>query len=509
MTCPAHVHHVRVGSSGMVKFEVNPSVMTQKVLEQVQTEADRYGLAAEPWTDRQRQRVIVEFSSPNIAKPFHAGHLRSTLIGNCIANLHNAMGNDVIRMNYMGDWGVQFGLLGVGFQRFGSEEELAKNPIQHLFDVYVRVNEQAKSDPSIDQEAQGFNRSMEKGDSGLLDLWKRFRDLSTVEYSAMYRRLGVTFDEYAWESQYGEKAHSLLGVLKDKGLLQQSEEGTSIVDLSDLNIPQFKYATVKKSDGTTLYLTRDIAAAIDRYEAYSFDGIYYVVDKSQEGHFSQMKGILEKMNLGVAKRCHHIMFGRVLGMQTRTGNVVLLRDILDEAKNRMLHNMQETSSSKQLDNPEGVAEQLGVSAMIVQDLKGKLINHYHFDWNRILTSQGDTGVFLQYTHARLHSLEQLSGVPLDPACDSSILTEPEATLLAHHLSLFRTAISRAHSAMEPSHLTVYLLQLCHFASSAIKVLRVKDTAKNQAEARLLLFNCARQALANGMKILGIAPVNKM
>ncbi|XP_038078590.1 probable arginine--tRNA ligase, mitochondrial [Patiria miniata] len=509
MTCPAHVHHVKVASNGLVKFHVSPSMMAQKVLEQVQLEADRYGVTPEPWTDMQRQRMIVEFSSPNIAKPFHAGHLRSTLIGNCVANLHAAMGHDVTRMNFLGDWGVQFGLLGVGFQRYGSEEELAQNPIQHLFDVYVRVNEEAKSDPRVHQEVQEFSQAMDKGDSNCLGLWRRFRDLSTLEYSATYKRLGIAFDEYAWESQYGEKAHSLLRILKDKGLLVQSEEGTGIVDLHDLSLPQSKFATLLKSDGTTLYLTRDIAAAIDRYETHRYDGMYYVVDKSQEGHFCQLRGVLKKMNLDLADRCHHIKFGRVLGMQTRTGNVVLLRDILDEARNRMLHNMHETASSKQLDNPEEVAEQLGVSAMIVQDLRGKLMNDYRFDWNRILTSQGDTGVFLQYTHARLYSIEQLSGVSLDPSCDTSTLTEPEAILLAHHLSLFSTAVTKAHSSMEPSHLTVYLLQLCHFASSAVKVLRVKDADKQQAEARLLLFNSTRQALANGMKILGITPLKHM
>ncbi|XP_033635589.1 probable arginine--tRNA ligase, mitochondrial [Asterias rubens] len=509
IACPAHIHHIHVAGGGLVTFEVNPSLMVQKVLEQVQTEGRQYGVTPEPWEDRQEDRVIIEYSSPNIAKPFHAGHLRSTLIGNCIANLHSALGHNVTRVNYLGDWGVQFGLLGVGFQRFGSEEKLSSDPIQHLFDVYVQVNREADTRPDVYQEAQRFTRAMEEGDDQCLSIWRRFRELSIKEYTSTYTKLGVAFDVYEGESQYLEKAKNLLQLLNKENLLHISERGTGVVNLESLSHPQHKCPTLMKSDGSSLYLTRDIAAAMDRYERYTFDKIHYVVDKSQEVHFSQMKGVLKKLNVKCANRVNHVKFGRVLGMQTRKGNVVLLQDILEEAKRRMLSNMQEADSTKELSNPGEVAEVLGVSAMIVQDLRCKLMSDYKFDWERILTSQGDTGVFLQYTHARLYSIEHLSGVLLTPDCDMSTLCEPEAILLANHISLFSTAIMKAHAGLEPCHLVNYLLQLCHFVSTALNTLRVKGTDRDQAEARLLLFNSTRKTLSNGMKILGLTPLEKM
>ncbi|XP_072019169.1 probable arginine--tRNA ligase, mitochondrial [Amphiura filiformis] len=487
---------------------LSPAVI-QKVLDTIQkTYRCGYQLAKQP----KREKVLIDYSSPNIAKPFHAGHLRSTLIGNFVAKINSTVGHEVVRINYLGDWGLQFGLLGAGFKRYGSETQLADNPIKHLFDVYVEANKMADKDPVIEREAREFIQSMEQGDSNSLNLWQRFRQYSIEDYIKTYKRLGIEFDEYSGESQYWNKTPQLLEELTTKGLLQTTQKGTQIVDLSDMYTGHSSYATLARSDGTSLYLTRDITAAIDRYDHHKFDRMYYVVDKSQVNHFKQLVGVLRKMGYSWANRIHHIQFGRVTGMKTRRGEVVFLADILDEARTRMLHNMQVTDTTKQLDDPDLTAEQLGISAVILQDFARRLSKDYKFDWDRLLQSQGNTGIFLQYTHARLYSLEQQAGFPLPSSVesiDTSHLGEPEAVDLVAHIAQLDSIVLKAYQEMEPHVIVKYLLQLGHLVSSAHKKLRVKDSPIEIAQARLILFNSARLTLAHGMDILGMKPVNQM
>ncbi|KAG9347410.1 hypothetical protein JZ751_004977 [Albula glossodonta] len=329
--------------------------------------------------------IFKQKSSPNIAKKFHAGHLRSTIIGNFIANLKEAVGNDVIRINYLGDWGMQFGLLGAGFQRFGSRELLKENPLQHLFDVYVRVNKEAESDERIWLAAREFFRHLEQREEQALLLWQHFREITVREYQRVYKRLGIYFDEYSGESFHQSQAQEVLQQLKEKGLLKTTEKGTGVVDLSPAKDMSY-YSTVVRSDGTSLYITRqvcfavipstpsvcfvclalDIAAAIARKETYGFDEMIYVTDKSQVGHFQQVFQILLAMGHKWAQRCHHVPFGLVQGMKTRQGEVVFLEDVLEEARTRMLKNMKESRTTKDLEDPEGTAQKVGISALIVQ-----------------------------------------------------------------------------------------------------------------------------------------------
>ncbi|KAJ8397615.1 hypothetical protein AAFF_G00436140 [Aldrovandia affinis] len=501
------VEEISVGC-GVINFKISRTVLAEKILEKIHNDGHLFGVRSELFSSLQKGRTLVEFSSPNIAKKFHAGHLRSTIIGNFIANLKEAVGNDVIRMNYLGDWGMQFGLLGVGFQRFGSLEKLKVNPLQHLFDVYVWVNKEAESNECIWLAAREFFRQLEQGEAQALSLWQHFREISVEEYQRVYKRLGVHFDEYSGESFHQSQAQGVLQQLQQRGLMKTTEKGTGVVDLSSAKNMSF-YSTVMRSDGTSLYITRDIAAAIARKEKYAFDEMIYVTDKSQEGHFQQLFGILLAMGHEWTQSCRHVPFGLVQGMKTRQGEVVFLEDVLDEARTRMLRNMKESRTTKELEDPEDTAEKVGISALIVQDFKGPLVSDYKFNWDKVLQAQGDTGVFLQYTHARLCSLMRMHGGDAEAAFDPSLLQELGSIAMLKHLLRYDEVLHRSLQDLQPKHLVNFLMTLCHLIATAHRTLPVKGSPAAQARARLQLFRGACTVLANGMRILGITPVEMM
>ncbi|KAJ2181201.1 arginyl-tRNA synthetase, partial [Coemansia sp. RSA 530] len=372
-----------------INFRINRTVLTRSVLQAVHATGPKYG-----WTNEGAgKRVIVEFSSPNIAKPFHVGHLRSTIIGNFIYKLHKAHGWDAISMNYLGDWGTQYGLLALGFERFGTEEELVADPIKHLFDVYVKVSAAAKEEaehieamdadaaaaagPTIQDQARAYFKSMEDGDESALALWQRFRTLSIEKYKQIYARLGVHFDVYSGESQVGEGMSRAIQMLTDTGLLIE-HEGAKLVDLTEHKLGK---ALVQKSDGTTLYLTRDIGAAIERYEKYNFDKIIYVVSSQQDHHLKQLFKTVELLGLPYADRFEHVNYGLVNGMSTRRGTVVLLEDVLHESKEKM-HDVMRANEAKYrgVADPDHIADVLGMSAIVIQDMTARRIKNYTFDW---------------------------------------------------------------------------------------------------------------------------------
>ncbi|XP_074847004.1 putative arginine--tRNA ligase, mitochondrial isoform X2 [Carettochelys insculpta] len=507
LKCDTVVSEISTGP-GTVNFTINRELLAKTVLQQVFKDGSEYGIKSEVFYMRPRRKLVIEFSSPNIAKKFHVGHLRSTLIGNFVANLKEALGDEVTRINYLGDWGMQFGLLGAGFQQFGSEEELKSNPLQHLFEVYVQFNKAAAEDESVKKLAQDFFRKLEAHDEQTLSLWHRFRDFSIEEYVRIYKRLGVHFDEYSGESFYQEKSQEVLKMLDAKGLLQKTTKGTGVVDLSekgDLSL----CSTVMRSNGTSLYITRDLAAAIDRMNKYNCDAMIYVTDKSQNTHFEQLFQILKLMGYEWAERCQHLSFGLVQGMKTRKGEVVFLEDVLNEARSRMLQNMASAKTTKELENPLETAEKIGLAALIIQDFKGLLLSDYQFSWDRVLQSRGDTGIFLQYTHARLHSLEQMHGNGQLTDIKTACLQEPQAISLLQHLLRYDEVLYKSSEDLQPKHIVSYLLTLSHLAAVAHKTLPVKGSAPELAQARLCLFQAVRSVLANGMKLLGITPVTQM
>ncbi|XP_069660923.1 probable arginine--tRNA ligase, mitochondrial isoform X2 [Haliaeetus albicilla] len=474
LKCDAVVREISAGP-GTVNFTINRELLAKTVLQQVLKDGSQYGVKSELFSTVPRQKAVIEFSSPNIAKKFHVGHLRSTIVGNFIANLKVALGHEVIRINYLGDWGMQFGLLGVGFQHFGNKEKLKSSPLQHLFEVYVQINKAAE-DENTKKLAKDFFRKLEEHDEQTLSLWKQFRDFSIEEYSRIYKRLGVHFDEYSGESFYHEKSQEILKTLEDKGLLQKTIKGTGIVDLSEKK-DLSSFSTVMRSDGTSLYITRDLAAAIDRMNKHSCDTMIYVTDKSQSNHFQHLFQILKLMGYDWAERCQHVSFGLVQGMKTRRGEVIFLEDVLNEVRSRMLQNMASAKTTKEVEDPMETAEKVGLAALIIQDFRGLLSSDYQFSWDRALQSRGDTGVFLQYTHARLHRYDEV--------------------------------LYRSSQDLQPKHIVSYLLTLSHLAAVAHKTLPVKGSAPELAQARLCLFQAARLVLASGMKLLGITPVTQM
>ncbi|XP_030411757.1 probable arginine--tRNA ligase, mitochondrial isoform X1 [Gopherus evgoodei] len=507
LKCDTVVSEISTGP-GTVNFTINRELLAKTVLQQVFKDGSKYGIKSELFSTLPRRKIVIEFSSPNIAKKFHVGHLRSTIIGNFVANLREALGHQVTRINYLGDWGMQFGLLGAGFQQFGNEEELQSNPLQHLFEVYVQVNKAAEEDENIKKLAQDFFRKLEARDQQTLSMWQHFRDFSIEEYVRIYKRLGVHFDEYSGESFYQEKSQEVLKMLDTKGLLQKTIKGTRVVDLSekrDLSLS----STVMRSDGTSLYITRDLAAAIDRMQKYNCDTMIYVTDKSQNTHFEQLFQILKLMDYQWAERCQHVSFGLVQGMKTRKGEVVFLEDVLNEARSRMLQNMASAKTSKELENPLETAEKIGLAALIIQDFKGLLSSDYQFSWDRVLQSRGDTGVFLQYTHARLHSLEQMYRNGQSTDINTACLQDPQAISVLQHLLRYDEVLYKSSEDLQPKHIVSYLLTLSHLAAVAHKTLPVKGSAPELAQARLRLFQAARSVLANGMKLLGITPVTQM
>jgi len=352
-----------------------------------------------------KKKIIVEFSSPNIAKPFHAGHLRSTIIGGFLSNLYDGAGWDVTRMNYLGDWGKQYGVLALGFEKFGNEEALQQNPIGHLYDVYVQISAiqreedelikqkkeemkalQAKNEPvveleveveklsaqGVDQQARDYFKRMADGDEEALGVWRKFRDLSIAKYKQTYARLNIHYDVYSGESQVKDESMEAAGrIMEEKGVSENSE-GAVIVDLTKYSKKLGK-AIVKKKDGTSLYLTRDIGAAFERFETYNFDKMIYVVASQQDLHLAQLFKIEEAMGRkDVADRCQHINFGMVLGMSTRKGTAKFLDDILRDVGEKM-HDVMKSNQNKydQIAEPEKTADILGISAVMVQDMTGK------------------------------------------------------------------------------------------------------------------------------------------
>ncbi|KAF8545190.1 hypothetical protein BDD12DRAFT_871871 [Trichophaea hybrida] len=509
-----------------MRFYFKNGVLNNLVLSSILKRKENYG----PINTGKGKRVIVEFSSPNIAKPFHAGHLRSTIIGGFLANLHESCGWDTIRMNYLGDWGKQFGILGVGFKRFGSEEELVKDPIHHLFNVYVKINqiiseekaeEKEKADAAgekqayngpTDDEAREFFARMEAGDTDAVALWKRFRELSIEKYKDTYSRLNISYDVYSGESQVSKEAmDTVTRLMTEKGVSEESE-GAVIVNFVKHGAKNLGKAIVKKKDGTSLYLTRDIGAAMERYEKYKFDKMIYVVACQQNLHLQQLFKILGMLDFEWASKCQHVNFGMVLGMSTRKGEVVFLDDILQEAKERM-HEVMKKNEDKyaQVEDPEFISDTVGRTGVMIQDMSGKRINNYKFEMDRMTSFEGDTGPYLQYAHTRLCSIMRKANVPLDKIenADLTLLTEPHATNLVRCLAQYPDVLQQTLKTLEPTTVVTYLFKMTHLLSSSYTVLHVLSSEENVMHTRLALYESARIVLNNGMKLLGLTPVERM
>ncbi|KAJ3712407.1 arginyl-tRNA synthetase [Lentinula raphanica] len=494
------------------------------------------------------KQVIIEFSSPNIAKPFHAGHLRSTIIGTFLANLFEANGWKSIRFNYLGDWGKQYGLLAVGFQRYGSEESLAKNPILHLFEVYVRVNQDLEKEEAsnpgkfspTNEEAKALFKKMEDNDKETLELWKRFRDLSIVEYEKVYKRLNVRFDVYGGESLVkSQLMMDTLEKLRNNGLLtkktahesrvgaaaaeatsgdQDANDDDNAADALALDLTQWKLGkpVVQKGDGTTIYILRDIAGARQRYQLYNFDKMIYVIGDQQDLHVNQFFKALSLMGEPFTDKLEHVTFGKIHGMSTRRGQVKFLSDILEASKEAMLEQMKKNEEKmKDVTDPDSTSDEVGMTCVKIQDMSAKRVHAYTFDLQRMTSFEGDTGAYLQYAHVRLCSVERkvaLDGViPRDDPdlIDTTLLTEPKVRELVFALASYPDVVKVALKNYEPSTVVSYCFKISHLVSSAWETLIVRGQEAELAQARLYVFRCTRFVLSSAMRLLSLTPLTRM
>lgn len=544
VTCKANV--------GYLQFYFKPDDLIKRVIPLVLSSKEAYGSNPKPGLrdpdhpEKGKKRVIVEFSSPNIAKEFHQGHLRSTIIGGFISKLYSLSGWDVIRMNYLGDWGKQYGLLANGFRQFGSQEELAKNSIQHLFEVYVKISKiKAEEDVPIDalkkeirerkakgedttdlekelaplveksedEKARKYFKSMEDGEPEAIALWNQFRDLSIAKYKKTYARLNIEFDDYSGESQVSsQKINEVLQNLREKKIAEDSE-GAILIDFSKHGAKKLNKAIIQRKDGTPLYLTRDLAAILERHDKYHFDKMIYVIADQQNEHCMQL---FKTTDLGgykdVSEKCVHISFGMVKGMSTRRGTVKFLDDVIQHVKDVMLGVMRKNEKKyEQLEDPDATADILAITAIMVQDLTGRVRNGYEFNFERMTSFEGDTGPYLQYAHARLRSIERKADVDLSTldSADLSLLKESHAIDLVRSLAQYPDVIANTLKTSEPATLLTYLFKMSHMISASYDVLQVVGSEAEVQKARLALYEAARQVLWNGMTLLGLTPVERM
>jgi arginyl-tRNA synthetase len=485
-----------------------PGPFVAGVLGEVRTAGLGYGSG----TEGAGRTVVIDYSSPNIAKPIGFHHIRTTVLGHALANVYRHLGWRVEGLNYLGDWGKQFGLVAVGFEAFG--DPTRRTDMAHLVDVYVKANARAEADPAFDAQARAFFRRMEAGDPEALRLWKEFREASIAGFLPIYQRLGIRFEHIEGESRYQGKMEAVVEEIARTVGVRESE-GALVVDLPyGENDPAI---LLRKSDGSTLYVTRDLAAAEDRWERFHFDRSLYVVARDQALHFAQVFRVLAAMGKPWADRCLHVAFGRIAGMSTRKGEVVLLTDVLDEAHARALEKVRENQAGGRIhtDDAEGLAEQVGLGAVLFGDLKNRRGSDYTFDWDEVLSFEGHTGPYLQYAHARACSLlTRGGGAPAD--ADASALGLPEELALVRTLALFPRAVRAAVESDEPSFVASHLLEVASAFSrwytlgnqDRSKRVLAEDDARTRA-ARLALADAVRITLGVGLTLLGIPTPENM
>ena len=490
--------------AGYLNFFTDNSVVVKNTLSEILDKKEGYLCS----NIGEGKTICIDYSSPNIAKPFHIGHLRSTVIGGAIYKLYKALGYNVVGINYLGDFGTQFGYVIEGFKRFGSEEKLLEAPIKHLVEIYVKINELAKEDEEIVQAARRNFKALEDGEEETTNLWKKFRSLSLEEYERVYKRLNASFDSYNGEAYYNDKMQEVVDMLENKNLLTLSE-GAKVVELEGYNIP----CMIIKSNGSTTYATRDLAAILDRSRTYDYYKSIYVTSYEQILHFNEVfevaKNIVdEKYTSGLV----HVPFGMVLGpggkkLSTRKGASVTLEDVLNESVEKALSILKE--KGKVTDNIEETADIIGIGAIIFNDLKNNRIKDEIFDIDEMLKFEGETGPYVQYTYVRTNSI--LSKVNFDPntEIDYSLLKEKEEIELIKTLAKARQIIKTAAEEYEPSILTRYIIDVASGFSKYYNEHQIITDNKELTEARCALIYATGLIIKEGMNILGIKCPERM
>ena len=488
---------------GYVNFFVNKSQLAKTVINDVLTKKEKYG-----HTDLgQDKAVVIDFSSPNIAKPFHIGHIRTTVIGNALYKIYDSQGYNVVRVNHLGDYGTQFGKLIVAFKLWGSKEAVEANPIPELLKLYVKFHEEAEQKPEMEDEARAWFTKLENGDPEAKELWQWFRDESLKEFARVYDLLDIQFDSYNGESFYSDKMDTVIETIKEKGLLQESQ-GTNVVDLEAYNMPP---ALITKNDGSTLYMTRDLAAAVYRKNTYNFDKCIYVVGSQQALHFQQLFKVLELVGFEWAKDLIHVPFGMVAleegTMSTRKGRVVFLEDVLKQAIEKTKETM--LAKNPEAKNVDTIAKQVGVGAVVFQELSNSRIKDYTFSWERTLSFEGETGPYVQYTHARCCAVLRKANEEVASDINYELLTNEDSVEVLKTIASFNKNIVSALNRNEPHIVTRFVLDLAQAFNKFYHDNPILVDDIEVRKARLALVAATRQTLENGLKLLGMHAPERM
>ncbi len=449
--------------------------------------------------------IVLDYSSPNIAKAFSVGHLRSTMIGNSLKLILQKCGYNTVAINYLGDWGTQFGMMIVAIEKWGNLEDIKKDPINELGKLYVRINALAKEDESIAEEAREAFRKIELGEEKYVSMWKWIREESLKESEQIYKLLNVTFDSYNGEAFYNDKMQPVLDILEEKHLLKE-DAGAQIVDLGEDIAP----ALIKRSDGGSLYMTRDLAAVLWREKEYDPSKILYVVGGEQKLHFIQLKAVLNKMELPYANDIEHINFGLVLKdgkkMSTRKGNVVKLYDILMQAIEAAKKQIEEKNPT--LENKDEIAKRVGVGAVVFNDLKNYRALDYEFDVNQMVKFEGQTGPYLQYTSVRINSILNQNTFDINNI-DPSLFLKSHYFELAKEIGDFKKYVEKAASEYAPSVVAKYLLSLAQNFNKFYSLERIASEVETTKNTNMALALSVKKVIDEGLRILGIQTVEKM
>lgn len=457
--------------------------------------------------EKNGKTICIDYSSINIAKPFHIGHLLTTVIGGSLYRIYKYLGYNAVGINHLGDWGTQFGKMIAAYLRWGDDADIEKRGVRALLDLYVRFHAEAEKDPALDDEGRAWFKKIEDGDAKALAIFGKFKEITLKEVKKIYDRLGITFDSYAGESFYNDKMQPVIDDLRKKGLLTESE-GAEVVRLDDYGMPP---ALILKSDGATLYATRDLAAAVYRKKTYDFYKCLYVVAYQQNLHFRQLFKVLELMGYDWAKDCVHVPFGMVSlegqgALSTRKGNVVFLDEVLDTAEKKALDVIEQKSPD--LKNKEDIARQVGVGAVVFGALANSRIKDLAFSYDKALSFDGETAPYLQYTHARCCSVIEKAG-EVNAAPDYSVLTDDDSFALATRLAAFDQAVVTAGERYEPSVISGYLLDLAKLYNRFYLSSRILGEPAPVQSARLALTRLTRDVLKTGLGLLLISAPTAM
>ena len=489
-------------AGGYLNFFFNRENFARELLCAILAAPEKWGASGEG----AGKTVCLDYSSINIAKRFHLGHLCTTVIGNSLRRIYDFLGWKTVSINYLGDWGTQFGKMICAYKKWGDKETVEKGGVDEMTRLYVRFNEEAKANPALEDEGRAWFKKIEDGDPEALEIFQWFKDVTLQDAMKVYDVLDVHFDSYDGESVMAKRTDGVISALQEKGLLKDSD-GAKIVDLEAYGMPP---CLILKSDGATLYHTRDVAAAIYRKETYHFDRSLYIVAYQQDLHFRQLFKVLELMGFDWAKQCVHVAFGMVSyegqAMATRTGHVVLLDELLTRAQEKALEIIKEKSPG--LENKEEAARQVGVGAVVYATLQNNRIKDIDFWWDRALNFDGETGPYVQYTHARCCSVLRKAPEGL-PAPDYAALKDDEAQALLRLLSRFPEAVSEACLRNEPYIVTRAVTEIAKAYNKFYYEHRILDDDPGAAAARVELTRASKAVIKTGLYLIGLAAPERM